>query len=156
MRVLLVANRGDDDPGYVGAALAPGAPRSCSPTASDAAALPDPAGFDVVVSLGSDWSVYWPRVADQVAGEAALLRARGRRRASRSWASASAARSSHTPSAGTVERAPEPEVGWFEVDSDVPELIPAGPYLQWHWDRFVAPPGQHRAGPQPRSARRRT
>ena len=41
---------------------------------------------------------------------------------------------------GTVSRAPIPEVGWACVASDEPALIDAGPWLQWHYDRFTLPP----------------
>jgi GMP synthase-like glutamine amidotransferase len=42
---------------------------------------------------------------------------------------------------GVVEEAPSGgEVGWYGIETDVPELIPAGPYLQWHTDRVVLPP----------------
>jgi GMP synthase-like glutamine amidotransferase len=41
---------------------------------------------------------------------------------------------------GTVSRAPIPEVGWVSVASDEPALIDAGPWLQWHYDRFTLPP----------------
>jgi GMP synthase-like glutamine amidotransferase len=140
VRVLMVANRGDDDPGFVGIALqARGADLRIAHR-EDAEALPDPTGFDVVVSLGSDWSVYWPRVADQVAGEAVLLRAAVEADVPVLGICYGGQVLAHALG-GSVERAPDPEVGWFEVDTDVPELIPAGPYLQWHWDRFVAPPG---------------
>ena len=47
------------------------------------------------------------------------------------------AKASHAP----VGPSAEPEIGWFPVDTDVPDLIAPGPYLQWHWDRFVPPPG---------------
>ena len=40
---------------------------------------------------------------------------------------------------GTVSRAPIPEVGWVSVASDEPALIDAGPWLQWHFDRFTLP-----------------
>jgi GMP synthase-like glutamine amidotransferase len=42
---------------------------------------------------------------------------------------------------GTVERAPRPELGWREIETDDPELIPAGPWLEWHFERFTTPPG---------------
>ncbi len=42
---------------------------------------------------------------------------------------------------GTVSRAPVPEVGWVCVASDEPALIDAGPWLEWHFDRFALPPG---------------
>jgi GMP synthase-like glutamine amidotransferase len=42
---------------------------------------------------------------------------------------------------GSVEAAPEPELGWHTIDSDAPELVAAGPWLQWHYHRFTLPPG---------------
>jgi GMP synthase-like glutamine amidotransferase len=41
---------------------------------------------------------------------------------------------------GTVENASEPELGWYSIDSDEPDEIPAGPWLQWHFHRFTTPP----------------
>ena len=42
---------------------------------------------------------------------------------------------------GSVARAPRAEVGWFDIDTDRPDLIPSGPWFQYHWDRWVTPPG---------------
>ncbi|WP_433662397.1 type 1 glutamine amidotransferase [Nocardia sp. CA-128927] len=42
---------------------------------------------------------------------------------------------------GSVARSADPEVGWVRIDSDVPALIPAGPWFQWHYDSFTPPPG---------------
>lgn len=42
---------------------------------------------------------------------------------------------------GSVVRAVRPEIGWVGIDSDRPELIEAGPWFQWHFDRFTLPPG---------------
>jgi GMP synthase-like glutamine amidotransferase len=42
---------------------------------------------------------------------------------------------------GTVEAAPEPELGWHELETRDPEQVPAGPWLQWHYDRFTVPAG---------------
>jgi GMP synthase-like glutamine amidotransferase len=42
---------------------------------------------------------------------------------------------------GHVERAPEPELGWTEIETDEPDLVPPGPWLEWHYDRFTTPPG---------------
>lgn len=41
---------------------------------------------------------------------------------------------------GEVGRSPEPELGWYEVATEAPELIPSGPWLQWHKMSFEAPP----------------
>ena len=42
---------------------------------------------------------------------------------------------------GTVARSPAPEIGWREVSSAKPDLVPPGPWFQWHFDRFTTPPG---------------
>lgn len=41
---------------------------------------------------------------------------------------------------GEVEAAPAPELGWHRVESSAPEIVPPGPWLQWHYDRFTLPP----------------
>lgn len=51
---------------------------------------------------------------------------------------------------GTVARAAEPEIGWYDVKSDD---LPTGPWLQWHFDSFTVPPGaevlaSNASGPQ--------
>lgn len=40
-----------------------------------------------------------------------------------------------------VERSPAPELGWREIETDDPDAIPAGPWLEWHFERFATPPG---------------
>jgi GMP synthase-like glutamine amidotransferase len=42
---------------------------------------------------------------------------------------------------GTVSRAPRAEVTWRPIETEEPELIPPGPWLFWHEDRFSLPPG---------------
>ena len=42
---------------------------------------------------------------------------------------------------GRVELAPVPELGWREIETDDPGAVPAGPWLEWHYERFSTPPG---------------
>ncbi len=42
---------------------------------------------------------------------------------------------------GAVEPAPQPELGWYHVESHDPDLIAPGPWLEWHYQRFTLPPG---------------
>ena len=54
---------------------------------------------------------------------------------------------------GEIGEAPHPELGWHTVDSTAPEVVPPGPWLQWHYDRFTVPAGAEllatsAAGPQ--------
>lgn len=34
-----------------------------------------------------------------------------------------------------------PELGWYAVETVDPAVVPAGPWLQWHFDAFTLPPG---------------
>jgi GMP synthase-like glutamine amidotransferase len=40
-----------------------------------------------------------------------------------------------------VRRSEESEIGWLPVRSKDPDLVPEGPWFQWHFDVFGAPPG---------------
>jgi GMP synthase-like glutamine amidotransferase len=40
-----------------------------------------------------------------------------------------------------VGPAPVPELGWRVVETDDAAVIPAGPWLEWHFERFCTPPG---------------
>jgi GMP synthase (glutamine-hydrolysing) len=42
---------------------------------------------------------------------------------------------------GRVFPAEREEIGWLPVKTRDPELIPEGPWFQWHFDAFTSPPG---------------
>jgi GMP synthase-like glutamine amidotransferase len=42
---------------------------------------------------------------------------------------------------GEVYRGAEAEIGWLPVRTAAAELVPAGPWFQWHFDVMTAPPG---------------
>ncbi len=42
---------------------------------------------------------------------------------------------------GVVEPAPEAELGWHNFETDDPGRVPAGPWLEWHYQRFTLPRG---------------
>lgn len=42
---------------------------------------------------------------------------------------------------GETVRADAPELGWVTIESDDPDLVPTGPWLEWHYDRFTVPDG---------------
>lgn len=103
--------------------------------------FPDPSESDLVVVMGAPWSVddvaaIGPWITDELAmlrkahttgvpvlgicfGGQALAAALG----------------------GGVERAPRPEIGWVEIETDEPALVGPGPWFQYHFDRWVMPPG---------------
>jgi len=145
VRALLVANGYDADPGFVGEHLRNAGYSFTECHREHPSEWPELAGFDLVLSLGSDWSVYWERVRDSVRAEAALLR-QAHERATPVLGICFGGQLLAHALGGSVERAPEPEVGWFDVDSAVPSLAGTGPWFQWHADRFTPPPDSIRLG----------
>lgn len=138
MRALLIANASDADGGFVAERFRSHGFSFVECHRESVADWPTLEGHDLVLTLGSEWSVYWPHVADSVAAEADVIRG------------------AHTAGVpiygicygnqimahalgGTVERAPEPEIGWYQVTSDAPDAIAEGPWMQWHYDVVTVP-----------------
>jgi len=103
--------------------------------------FPDPAGYDVIVPLGARWSVYDEALRESwVSSEMQLVR---------DAADAGVAllgvcfggQLLAQAFGGSVARSSDPEIGWYDVASDKPDLIPGGPWFQWHFDRWAVPPG---------------
>jgi len=157
VRALVIANADDADPGFVGHHL-----RTKGYTFSEChrerpADWPDLAGADLVLLLGSEWSVYWPRVAELVDAECALVKSAHDQGIPVLGICFGAQIVAHALG-GSVERAARPEVGWHRIESDVAEVA-TGPWLQWHFDMCRVPPtfterGRSESGPQVFTARR--
>ncbi|MFF7705646.1 type 1 glutamine amidotransferase [Streptomyces lydicus] len=103
--------------------------------------FPEAEDFDVIVALGAPWSVdHTALIGPWIGPELALL------------GSADAAgvpvlgicfggQALATALGGKVERSPRFELGWTRIHTDDPYLVPAGPWFQFHGDRWVLPPG---------------
>jgi GMP synthase-like glutamine amidotransferase len=117
----------------------------------------DPAAFDVIVSLGSEFAAF-DDSHDFVPREARLLER---------------AVEADVPVLGLCFggqllarvlggrgfRADRSEIGWLPVRSHDPEIVPEGPWFQWHFDSFTLPEGasliaETDVGPQAFSAGR--
>jgi GMP synthase-like glutamine amidotransferase len=103
--------------------------------------FPDPGNYDVIVPLGARWPVYdealrrsWVSTEMQLVRDAAddgvalLGVCFGGQLLAQAFG-------------GSVARSSQPEIGWYDVTSDKPDLIPGGPWFQWHFDRWTLPPG---------------
>ena len=147
VRALVIGNAGDFDPGFVGHHLR----RRGYAFVEAHREHPDQwsglDGIDLVLTLGSEWSVYWPDIAALVEAEAAVVRDASPG-TSRCWRSASAPRCCPTPSVGPSADRPPGD-----------RLVPAGragggegPWMEWHDDVFTVPEGST-CSPRPTSVR---
>jgi len=136
MRVVAVKHHGVDSAGFIGAAFEARGAEIAMHLLPDDGPLPALDGVDHVLVLGAESSVNdshswiaaeqaWLRTADEAGvpvfgicfGAQALCAAFG----------------------GRVETMSRQEIGWTLVDSADHELIPAGPWLEFHGDRCLPP-----------------
>jgi GMP synthase-like glutamine amidotransferase len=101
--------------------------------------FPDPTGYDVIVPLGSRWAVYDDRLP-WVAGEIDTVR-RAVGAGVGVLGVCFGGQLVATALGGSVQRSTDPEIGWHHVHSNNHDLVPEGPWFQWHFDRFTPPPG---------------
>ena len=100
----------------------------------------EPDGLPWICALGSDHSPGAPDAPPWVQEEVAFLRRAldggipvlGLCFGGQALAAAAGAR---------IGPADPPEVGWLEVETTDPDLIPAGPWLHFHYDQLGVPPG---------------
>jgi GMP synthase-like glutamine amidotransferase len=140
MRVVVVCHHEEDSAGFIGAAFRERGAELVAHLFPKDGPLPSLDGVDHVIVLGAVWSVYddsperawiadelaWLRQADE-AGVPVLGICFGAQALSAAFG-------------GQVEAAPRQEIGWRLVDTYDPELIPPGPWLEFHGDRCVPPP----------------
>lgn len=147
-RALVVAHHHTSSPGFVGRYLTDRGYQLTTVTlgADRPADLPDPAAFDVAVVLGSSHSVTeladpaspnhrWMAaevgwIADAVNGGARVL------------GICFGAQAMSRALGGTVTRMPTTQVGWFDLGPATgADPVLAGPWLEYHDDRFTVPDG---------------
>ena len=140
MQVVVVRHHEEDSAGFIGAAFEARGARLSTILFPKEGPLPDLGGLAHIVLLGYTGSVYeegearawideelaWLRRAD-AAGVPVLGICFGAQMLAAAFG-------------GTVEHAGREEIGWVMVDSEDPELIPPGPWLEFHHDRCLPPP----------------
>lgn len=136
---LVIANSADADTGYIGERLVERgyilqiALRDRGETPADLD------GVDVVLLLGSDWSVHSPVDPVALEAECDLVRTASASGVPVLGLCYGAQVLAHA-FGGRVSLAEQPEVGFIGVTSDDEELVPSGPWAQFHLDVVDAPP----------------
>ena len=105
--------------------------------------FPDPTCYDAVMLLGAPWSAYAADVACWVEPEIEMLRSADRAGVP-VLGICFGGQLLAAAHGGGVDASPVPESGWHLVYSDDPVLD--GAWFQWHYDRWVMPPGAVVAG----------
>ena len=117
----------------------------CTELASGVATGPLPTidGVDLLIPLGSRWSVYdTENIGSWIDDEVELVREADRRGVPVIGV-CFGGQLVATTLGGSVLPAPFEEIGWIEIEpvADVEHPIPTGPWFQWHHDRWTPPPG---------------
>ncbi len=103
--------------------------------------LPPATAYDVIVPMGAIWSAY----DEELIGSWLLPELEMLREADAAGVPVLGicfgGQLLSIAHGGSVGPSPVPELGWVHVEADEPELVPAGPWFQWHGDRWVLPPG---------------
>ena len=140
MRVIVVRHHAIDDAGFIADAFRARGAELTVHQFPRGGPLPPLAGVDHIVLLGAVWSVYEERISGWIGEELDWLRA----------ADASGvpvlgicfgAQALAAALGGQVEAAPRSEVGWTAVETLDPAVIEPGPWLEFHHDRCLPPPG---------------
>jgi GMP synthase-like glutamine amidotransferase len=100
---------------------------------------PDPEAFDRVVTLGSEQAADDDGVPWQAAERATLAAADAA--GVPIFGVCFGAQALARALGGGVRRAARPELGWITVGSRDPAVVPDGPWMAWHDDELLAPPG---------------
>lgn len=103
--------------------------------------FPNPRDFELVIPMGSPWSVYdLDRIGAWVKPEMDLLREADEAGVA-VLGICFGGQLLAQAHGGTVSRAERGEIGYTQVTSDDPALIAPGPWFEWHYDRWTLPPG---------------
>lgn len=150
MRALLIAHDHVSPAGPVGERLAERgydldellvvpAERFTSPDVE--AEFPDPTTYDLIVPMGAVWSADdEERIGQWLLPERDLLR-RAHAHGVPVLGICFGGQALAVALGGGVERAPRGEIGWVDVETDEPDLVGPGPWFQFHYDRWLLPPG---------------
>ncbi|HYA53492.1 MAG TPA: gamma-glutamyl-gamma-aminobutyrate hydrolase family protein, partial [Streptosporangiaceae bacterium] len=140
MRVMVVRHHAEDSAGFIGAAFEARGAAITTHLFPDEGPLPAAGDADHLIVLGAVPSVYDDGPArGWIAEELAWLR-RADEASVPVFGICFGAQLLCAALGGRVTAAARREVGWTVIDSYDPDLIPVGPWLEFHGDTCLPPP----------------
>ncbi|MHB1817121.1 MAG: type 1 glutamine amidotransferase [Streptosporangiaceae bacterium] len=103
--------------------------------------FPDPLDYDVVIPMGAPWSVYDRLTIGTWIGDELDVLRRAHAAGVPILGICFGGQALAAALGGTVVRAERGELGWVTLRTDRPGLIDAGPWFEWHTDRWILPEG---------------
>jgi GMP synthase-like glutamine amidotransferase len=141
MRVIVIRHHDIDEAGFIADAFAARGADLAVHLVPDDGPLPPLDGADHVVVLGAAWSLYdEATVGGWIGAELDWLR-EADRRGIPVLGICFGAQALSAAHGGQVTPASQPEIGWYEVKSAAPDVIEPGPWLEFHQDQCLPPPG---------------
>lgn len=138
--MIVVKNEGDSGLGLLEAGLTSEFGSAIELFRNNALALHLLTDTDLVVLLGSEWSVYWSTVYKEVRAECDLVQSAIQEGIPVLGICYGAQLISHA-SGGHVRRSEMPEIGWADVCPRGERTPVVGRWMQWHYDTFTLPVG---------------
>jgi GMP synthase-like glutamine amidotransferase len=103
--------------------------------------FPSAGAFDALVFYGAPWSVYDTRAIGTWIGEEIAFARSAISLGVPVLGICFGGQMLAAAVGGSVSLAPVPEIGWISVSTSASDLIEAGPWFSWHFDRFTLPSG---------------
>lgn len=138
-RALVIRHHLEDHPGLIGEAFRRRGIEVQLVTLNAQSSTPSLEGCDFVVILGSKCAVYDEEVHETWFGRELELLREADRRGIPILGICFGAQALCQLFGGTVSRAPEGEVGWFDVELVSDVALPEGPWFEFHFDRCDLP-----------------
>jgi GMP synthase-like glutamine amidotransferase len=139
-RALVLRHHLEDTPGLIGEALAARGFDLDVRLLNESTATPSLEGADVLVILGSKCAVYDHEVEAAWFGRELELIDQADRAGRPILGICFGAQALCRHFGGSVARAPDGEVGWFDVDVVEGVDLPRGPWFEFHFDSCALPP----------------
>lgn len=140
-RALCVRHHLEDSPGLIGEAFAARGVDVDLVMMDESSPTPRLTGYDYLVVLGSKHAVYDEQIEDAWFGRELELLADAERSHVAVLGICFGAQALCRHHGGTVSRAPEPEIGWYEIDVVDGVDLPSGPWFEYHYDHCTLPAG---------------